>query len=49
MAKSSKDTQLIELKDTITELNKLIKTLQETLASTQKLLDDVTRDRDNYK
>lgn len=49
MAKSSKDTQLIELKDTITELNKLIKTLQETLASTQKLLEDTARDRDNYK
>lgn len=49
MAKSSKDTQLIELKDTISELNKLVKTLQETLASTNKLLADTALERDNYK
>lgn len=49
MAKSSKDTQLIELKDTISELNKLIKTLQETIDSLQKRLDDTANDRDNYK
>ena len=49
MAKSSKDTQLIELKDTISELNSLVRSLEETIASTKKTLEDTTLERDNLK
>lgn len=49
MANSIKDSQLIELKDTIKNLNKLIETLQETLDKTNALLASTTSERDNYK
>ena len=49
MANSAKDAQLIELKDTISKLNKLIETLQSTLESTNALLASTTSERDNYK
>lgn len=49
MANSAKDSQLIELKDTISNLNKLIETLQKTLDTTNALLEQTTSERDNYK
>ena len=49
MARSSKDSQLIELKDTISNLNKLIENLQKTLDTTNALLESTTSERDNYK
>ena len=49
MANSAKDSQLIELKDTITKLNRLIETLQQTLDNTNALLKTTTSERDNYK
>lgn len=49
MANSYKDSQLIELKDTITKLNKLIETLQNTLDNTNALLQSTASERDNYK
>lgn len=49
MANNSKDAQLIELKDTISKLNKLIETLQTTLDTTNELLKRTASERDNYK
>jgi len=49
VANSVKDSQLIELKDTIANLNKLIETLQKTLDTTNELLKNTTLERDNYK
>lgn len=49
MANNSKDAQLIELKDTISKLNKLIETLQTTLDTTNELLKSTASERDNYK
>lgn len=49
MADSAKDLQLRELKDTISELNKLIKTLQETLEAANKANEAVAQERDNLK
>jgi len=49
VANSAKDAQLIELKDTVSKLNKLIETLQSTLESTNALLASTTSERDNYK
>ncbi len=49
MANSAKDSQLIELKDTISKLNKLIETLQQTLDNTNALLQSTANERDNYK
>ena len=49
MANSAKDSQLIELKDTIANLNKLIENLQKTLDTTNALLESTASERDNYK
>ena len=49
MASNQRDSQLIELKDTINNLNKLIESLQRTLDANNKLLSDMTIERDNYK
>lgn len=49
MANNVKDSQLIELKDTIANLNKLIETLQKTLDNTNALLESTASERDNYK
>lgn len=49
MANNSKDSQLIELKDTIAKLNKLVETLQKTLDTTNDLLSNTVTERDNYK
>ncbi len=49
LANSTKDSQLIELKDTIAKLNKLIETLQQTLDNTNALLQSTANERDNYK
>ena len=49
MADSSKDIQLRELKDMITELKKMIKTLQATVDAANKREEALTQDRDNLK
>lgn len=41
MAQSSKDIQLLELKDTISQLNSLIKSQSETMISLQKTIEDL--------
>ena len=49
MADSSKDIQLCELKDMITDLKKMIKTLQETVDAANKREEALTQERDNLK
>ena len=49
MADSSKDIQLRELKDMITDLKKMIKTLQETVDAANKREEALTQERDNLK
>ena len=49
MANSAKDLQLIELKDTIAELNKLVATLQKTIESRDKREAELVQERDNLK
>ena len=49
MADSSKDIQLRELKDMITDLKNLIKTLQATVDSGNKREEALTQERDNLK
>ena len=49
MATSSKEIQLRELKDTIAELNALIKTLQETISSQNAREAALQTERDNLK
>ena len=49
MADSSKDIQLRELKDMITELKNLIKTLQATVDAGNKREEALTQERDNLK
>ena len=49
MANSAKDLQLIQLKDTISELNNLVKTLQQTIASLNEREAELKQERDNLK
>ncbi len=49
MADSAKDLQFREMKDTITELNKLIATLQETIEELRKEQSDLREERDTLK
>ena len=49
MAAASKDLQLRELKDTVSELNALIKTLQETISSMNAREAALQAERDNLK
>lgn len=49
MAANAKDLQLRELKDSISELNKLIRSLQETLAATTAREEQLRQERDNLK
>ena len=49
MAASSKELQLRELKDTISELNALIKSLQETISSMNAREAALQTERDNLK
>lgn len=49
MANSAKDLQFRELKDTISELNKLVKTLQETIDSLNSREAELKQERDNLK
>lgn len=49
MANSPKDLQLRELKDMISELNKMIKTLQATVEASSKRQEQLARERDNLK
>lgn len=49
MADSSKDIQLRELKDMITDLKKMIKTLQATVDAANKRGEALTQERDNLK
>lgn len=49
MADSSKDIQLRELKDMITDLKKMIKTLQATVNAANKREEALTQERDNLK
>ena len=49
MAASSKDIQLRELKDMITDLKKMIKTLQATVDAANKREEALTQERDNLK
>ena len=49
MADSSKDIQLRELKDMITDLKKMIKTLQATVDAANKREESLTQERDNLK
>ena len=49
MAGSSKDIQLRELKDMITDLKKMIKTLQATVDAANKREEALTQERDNLK
>lgn len=49
MADSPKDLQFREMKDTITELNKLIKTLRETIEMMKAQQEQVSQERDNLK
>ena len=49
MADSSKDIQLRELKDMITELKNLVKTLQATVDAGSKREEALTQERDNLK
>ena len=49
MANSAKDLQLIELKDTISELNKLVGTLQQTIVSLNAREAELKQERDNLK
>lgn len=49
MADSAWDLQLRELKDTISELNKLIKTLQQTIEAANTREDVLRQERDNLK
>ena len=49
MADSSKDLQLRELKDMITDLKQMIKTLQATVDAANKREEALTQERDNLK
>ncbi len=49
MTDSSKDLQLRELKDMITDLKKMIKTLQETVDAANKREEALMQERDNLK
>ena len=49
MTDSSKDIQLRELKDMITELKNLVKTLQATVDAGSKREEALTQERDNLK
>ena len=49
MANSSKDLQLRELKDMITELRNMIKTLQATVDAASKREEVLIQERDNLK
>ena len=49
MADSSKDIQLRDLKDMITDLKKMIKTLQATVDAANKREEALTQERDNLK
>ena len=49
MADSPKDIQLRELKDMITDLKKMIKTLQATVDAANKREEALTQERDNLK
>ena len=49
VADSSKDIQLRELKDMITELKNLVKTLQATVDAGSKREEALTQERDNLK
>ena len=46
MANSAKDIQMRELRDTIAQLNELVKTLQETLKQVNALNTQVTQERE---
>ena len=48
MADSSKDIQLRELKDMISDLKKMIKTLQATVDAANKREEALTQERDNW-
>lgn len=49
MADSVRDIQLRELKDTISELNKLIKTLRQTIEAANTREAALCQERDNLK
>lgn len=49
MADSAQGLQLRELKDTISELNKLIKTLQQTVEAANTREAELRQERDNLK
>lgn len=49
MADSAKELQLRELRDSISELNRLIKTLQETVAEANAREALLCQERDNFK
>ena len=49
MADSSKDIQLRELKDMITDLKRMIKTLQATVDAANKREKALVQERDNLK
>ncbi|NKN80553.1 IS66 family transposase, partial [Weissella cibaria] len=49
MADSAQGLQLRELKDTISELNKLIKTLQQTVEAVSIREAELRQERDNLK
>lgn len=49
MAGSARDIQMRELKDTISELNKLIKTLQQTIEAVNAREAALCQERDNLK
>ena len=49
MADSSKDLQLRELKDMITDLKQMIKTLQATVDAANKREEALIQERDNLK
>ncbi len=49
MADHAKEIQLRELKDTILELNKLIRTLQQTIEAANKREEELRQERDNMK
>ena len=49
MAGSARDIQMRELKDTISELNKLIKTLQQTIEAANAREAALCQERDNLK
>lgn len=49
MAGSAKDLQLLELKDTISQLNKTVESLQRTIETQNELMSGLKQERDNLK